>query len=168
MKTLHVIVCTAGSSKAVSNPASTGLHLLFFFPVSLVNRRTGRCCLTSAHMKLRAHAKRRPEEARLDAALQWEFYFFFKWSFWENGGNSNLLQQMKTKTDERSLNLPDESCSWSFAWLTFTVVKLLWKPQYYHNLFKSAKNTKKHPIRPKLYSCFDQCGICIFRCRIRL
>lgn len=52
MNMLHVIVCIAGSSKAVGNPASTGLHLLFFLLVSLVNRQTAICCLTSAHMKM--------------------------------------------------------------------------------------------------------------------
>lgn len=168
MKTLHVIVCIAGSSKAVGNPASTGLHLLSILLVSLVNRRTGMCCLTSAHMKMCA----RTPSAEL-RRHNWMLHYSESLLLFSNGAfgkrrKFKFTTKMKTKTDERSLNLPDESCSGSFALLTFTVMKLLWKPQYYHNWLKSANNTKKIPIGPKLYSSFDQCGICIFRCRTRL
>lgn len=140
MKTLHVIVCIAGSSQAVSNLASTGLHLLFFLLVSLVNRRPGRCCLTSAHMKMRTCTPSADQRTHVWTPRCSET--FSKRSFWENRGNSNLLQQMKTKTDERSLNLPDELMK-LFVRLTFTVMKSLWKPQYYHNRFTSAKKTPK-------------------------
>lgn len=62
IKTSYVIVCIVGSSKALSNPASTGLDLLFFLSVSLVNCWTDRCFLILAHMKM--HTRRSKADLR--------------------------------------------------------------------------------------------------------
>lgn len=139
MKTLQVVVCIDGSSKAVGNPASTGLHLLFILLVSLVNGRTGICCLTSAHMKMCVRADLRK--------YIWMLHFSESFLFSSNGAFGKRRKFKFTTTNEnknrwKKPRFTYESCSGSFALLTFTVMKLLWKPQYYHNWFKSAKNTK--------------------------
>lgn len=166
MNMWHVIVCIAGSSKALGNPASTGLHLLFFLLVSPVNGPTGICCLTSAHMKMCARAPSADMRRQVWMPHYSEsFIFFFKWSFWEKEEIQIYNKWKRKQMKEASIYLTRAAREALRGWPSQS-----WN--YFGNrniIITGSREPKiqKNPIRPKLYSSFDQCGICIFRCRTR-
>lgn len=168
MKTLRVIVYIAGSSKAVGNLASTGLHLLFILFLLWTD---GLAYVVSPQHIWKYVRKRQVQTwgGTFGCRITVRVLFF----------SSNGAFGEKEEIQIYCIKWKRKQMKESSIYLTRAAIEALrgWPSQSWNyfgnrNIFitgsRVPKIQKKNPIRPKLYSSFDQCGICISRCRTRL